>query len=138
GFHPRLCHCPAYSANVARGIAGSAGIALPRTTSPRIQEVSDGQVAANRDGPRSQVLRTHRQRPCLSQRGNRELETTHGCRRPHSQGDIGGSLMNWFWRLFSRERMDVELDKELRFHIESQVADKIRSGTPEHEACRLA
>ncbi len=46
--------------------------------------------------------------------------------------------MNWLWRLFSRKRMDNELDKELRFHIESQVADKIRSGTPENEARRLA
>lgn len=46
--------------------------------------------------------------------------------------------MNWFWRLFSRKRMDIELDKELRFHVESQVADKIRSGIPENEARRLA
>ena len=46
--------------------------------------------------------------------------------------------MNWFWRLFSRKRMDIELDKELRFHIEAQVADKIRSGVPENEARRLA
>ncbi|MBS1803610.1 MAG: ABC transporter permease [Acidobacteria bacterium] len=34
--------------------------------------------------------------------------------------------------------MDIELDKELLFHIEAQIADKIRSGVPEDEARRLA
>jgi macrolide transport system ATP-binding/permease protein len=45
--------------------------------------------------------------------------------------------MSWLHRLFSRKEMDAELDKELRFHFESQVADKVRSGIPEDEARRL-
>jgi predicted permease len=45
--------------------------------------------------------------------------------------------MNWLNRLFSRERMERDLDKELRFHFESQVSDKVRSGIPEGEARRL-
>ena len=45
--------------------------------------------------------------------------------------------MGWLRRLFSRERMEADLDKELRFHFESQVADKVRSGIPESEARRL-
>ncbi len=45
--------------------------------------------------------------------------------------------MSWLGRLFSRERMESELDKELRFHFESQVADKVRMGIPESEARRL-
>ncbi|HUA98120.1 MAG TPA: permease prefix domain 1-containing protein [Terracidiphilus sp.] len=45
--------------------------------------------------------------------------------------------MGWLRRLFSRERLEADLDKELRFHFESQVADKIRSGIPESEARRL-
>jgi macrolide transport system ATP-binding/permease protein len=45
--------------------------------------------------------------------------------------------MSWVRRLFARERMEIELDKELRFHFESQVADKVRSGVPEDEARRL-
>ena len=45
--------------------------------------------------------------------------------------------MSWLQRLFSRKRMDIELDKELRFHFETQVADKVRSGIPETEARRL-
>ena len=45
--------------------------------------------------------------------------------------------MGWLRRLFSRERLEADLDKELRFHFESQVADKVRSGIPEGEARRL-
>jgi predicted permease len=33
--------------------------------------------------------------------------------------------------------MEIDLDKELRFHFESQVADKVRFGIPEREARRL-
>jgi len=45
--------------------------------------------------------------------------------------------MGWLRRLFSRERLEADLDKELRFHFEYQVADKVRSGIPESEARRL-
>jgi hypothetical protein len=45
--------------------------------------------------------------------------------------------MGWLRTLFSRERLEADLDKELRFHFESQVADKVRSGIPEGEARRL-
>ena len=44
--------------------------------------------------------------------------------------------MGWLGRLFARKQMEAELDKELRFHFESQVADKVRSGTAESEARR--
>src|SRR5580692_7935440 len=45
--------------------------------------------------------------------------------------------MGWLRRFFSRERLEADLDKELRFHFEYQVADKVRSGIPESEARRL-
>lgn len=45
--------------------------------------------------------------------------------------------MSWLQRLFARRRMESDLDKELQFHFESQVADKMRSGIPESEARRL-
>ncbi len=45
--------------------------------------------------------------------------------------------MGWLRRLFIRERLEADLDKELRFHFESQVADKVRSGISESEARRL-
>lgn len=44
--------------------------------------------------------------------------------------------MNWLGRLFARKQMEAELDKELRFHFESQVADKVHSGIAENEARR--
>ncbi len=45
--------------------------------------------------------------------------------------------MTWLRRLISGKKMEADLDKELRFHFESQVADKVRSGIPEREARRL-
>jgi hypothetical protein len=45
--------------------------------------------------------------------------------------------MGWLRRLCFRERLEADLDKELRFHFEFQVADKVRSGIPKSEARRL-
>jgi len=45
--------------------------------------------------------------------------------------------MGWLRRLFCRELLEADLDKELRFHFESQVDDKVRSGIAESEARRL-
>ena len=44
--------------------------------------------------------------------------------------------MNWLQRLFRVRRMEQELDCELRFHFDSQVADKMRDGQSEAEARR--
>ena len=44
--------------------------------------------------------------------------------------------MNWWQRLFGSERLEAELDKELRFHFEQQVAENIRSGMTEEQARR--
>lgn len=44
--------------------------------------------------------------------------------------------MSWLGRLFGRKRLELDLDKELRFHFEQQVADKVRTGIPEPEARR--
>jgi predicted permease len=44
--------------------------------------------------------------------------------------------MNWLQRLFKTRRMENELDAELRFHFESQVADKVRGGLTESDARR--
>jgi len=44
--------------------------------------------------------------------------------------------MNWLQRLFGIRRMERQLDSELRFHFESQVADKVRRGLSETEARR--
>ncbi|MGC2720396.1 MAG: ABC transporter permease [Candidatus Acidiferrales bacterium] len=44
--------------------------------------------------------------------------------------------MNGFQRLVRTRQMEKELDVELRFHFETQVADKIRAGMSEAEARR--
>jgi predicted permease len=44
--------------------------------------------------------------------------------------------MNWLRRVLRRDQMEKELDNELRFHFESQVADKIQAGISEAEARR--
>ena len=44
--------------------------------------------------------------------------------------------MNWLQRLTRSRRMEKELDSELRFHFESQVADKMKAGASEAEARR--
>lgn len=45
--------------------------------------------------------------------------------------------MSWLRRLFARKRLESDMEKELRFHLETQVAEKMRSGIPESEARRL-
>jgi len=45
--------------------------------------------------------------------------------------------MSWLGRLFDRKRMESDLEKELRFHFETQVAEKMQLGAPESEARRL-
>jgi predicted permease len=45
--------------------------------------------------------------------------------------------MSWLRRLFARRRLESDLDKELRFHFETQVAEKMQSGVAESEARRL-
>lgn len=46
--------------------------------------------------------------------------------------------MNWWQRLLQKNEMERQLDKELRFHFENQVADLIRDGMTEREARRRA
>jgi hypothetical protein len=49
--------------------------------------------------------------------------------------------MNWWRCLFNGQRLEHELDKELRFHFEQQVAENMRTGMSEdraHRAARLA
>jgi len=46
--------------------------------------------------------------------------------------------MNWLRRLFHKSRSESQLDKELRFHLEQQIADNIAAGLPPQEARRRA
>jgi predicted permease len=44
--------------------------------------------------------------------------------------------MNWWQRLFGSQQLEQELDKELRFHFEQQVAANMRTGMTEEQARR--
>jgi hypothetical protein len=46
--------------------------------------------------------------------------------------------MNWLARLLRRTRMEEQLEKELRFHIEEHTNDLIREGRTPAEAKREA
>ena len=46
--------------------------------------------------------------------------------------------MNWLARLFGRNKLEHQLDKELLFHIEQHEQDLIARGVPPEEAHRRA
>jgi predicted permease len=46
--------------------------------------------------------------------------------------------MRWYQRLFRRARTEKQLDKELRFHLEQQIADYVAAGVTPDEARRRA
>ena len=46
--------------------------------------------------------------------------------------------MHWLTRLFRKERSERQLDAELRFHLEKEIADNIASGMTPEEARRMA
>jgi predicted permease len=45
--------------------------------------------------------------------------------------------MSWLTRIFAHKRLESDLEKELRFHVETHVAEKMQSGVSESEARRL-
>ncbi|MGH9451292.1 MAG: ABC transporter permease, partial [Terriglobia bacterium] len=47
-------------------------------------------------------------------------------------------LMRWYQRLFRRARTEKQLDAELRFHVEQQIADYVATGITPEEARRRA
>ena len=47
-------------------------------------------------------------------------------------------MMRRIRRLFQKSRSETELDQELRFHLERQVADYVAAGIAPEEACRRA
>jgi len=46
--------------------------------------------------------------------------------------------VNWLLRLFRKSRAESDLDKELRFHLEQQIADSVAAGMSPEEARRHA
>jgi predicted permease len=46
--------------------------------------------------------------------------------------------MSWIARLFRRNALEQELDREMQFHLDAAVADHVRAGMPRAEAIRRA
>ncbi len=46
--------------------------------------------------------------------------------------------MTWLSRLFRKNKLDAQLDSEMRFHVEQQIADNVAAGMPPAEARRRA
>jgi hypothetical protein len=46
--------------------------------------------------------------------------------------------MRWIRRLFQKSRSEKQLDQELRFHLDQQIADYVAAGIPLDEARRRA
>src|SRR5262249_10365691 len=87
---------------------------------------------------RSQVLPPHTKRPLTARSRDRQLAALDriGCPGAENVGRRG--RMNWLGRLFHGERMDEQLDKELRFHLDQQIAELVAAGLSPDEARRQA
>jgi putative ABC transport system permease protein len=46
--------------------------------------------------------------------------------------------MRWYQRFFRRKLTEKDLDAELRFHLEQQIADYVAAGMKPEDACRRA
>ena len=64
-----------------------------------------------------------------------QLGALGGSRRPDPETVARRRGMSWWQRLWRRSRMEEQLDKELRFHVEQHAADLIARG---HDPRRLA
>jgi hypothetical protein len=72
------------------------------------------------------------------------VEQHGGADRQHSAYDIGGNmklfahLRSWLKWIVKPQRLENEMETEVRFHIESYAADLVRSGVSQQEAMRRA
>src|SRR5687767_9815763 len=52
--------------------------------------------------------------------------------------DPGRCVMSWLMRLFGRNRLEREMDREMSFHLDAAIADHVRAGLSPDEARRRA
>src|SRR6266566_7124942 len=81
------------------------------------------------------LLSVDRQRPETTCRRRKELGPAHASRRPRSPVRLkdpkGRCTVSWITRLrgmLRRERLDQDLDEELRSHLEMRAADNLAAG----------
>src|SRR5258708_32302562 len=92
-----------------------------------------------RNRPRSKVLLAHKKGSQTNGSRSPQLGAPLRCRRsgPTRPGE-GVVTMRWLRRLFQKSRADDDLDRELHFHLERQIADHIAAGISAEEARRRA
>src|SRR5262249_20700270 len=67
-----------------------------------------------------------------------QLAAAFPSRRPRAPARRRRIVMNWWQRLGRKKQLEEQLDSELSFHFETQVANNIRAGMSEEEARRRA
>src|SRR5688572_20313803 len=99
--------------------------------------MDEGRLAELRNGARGEILFADPRRRQTAQRRERKLEASV---RGDPAGDADGGVrtMSWIQRLWQRNRLERELDKEVRFHLERQIQDLIAAGVAPREAQRQA
>src|SRR5258707_11434009 len=92
-----------------------------------------------RNRPRSKVLLANQKGPQANGSRGPQLGAPLRCRRPSPPRPGEGVVtMRWLRRLFQKSRADKDLDRELQFHLERQIADHIAVGISPEEARRRA
>src|SRR5215467_2954004 len=105
-------------------------------------------MAHDRRRTRREVLPADQSRPHSVERRARTMGAVVGRSRPGHQHDTGAFRMNprrafdiLVWRLrllLRRARLDQDLDRELRFHIDQETRENIAKGMPPEQAQRVA
>jgi len=134
-----LRHRATPSANLQGFLPGPPRLSLSRSPSLGRPPLAPIRMERFRNRPRSQVLLAHKKRPQTNGSRSPQLGAPLQRRRsgPPRPGE-GVLAMRWLRRLFQKSRADHDLDRELHFHLERQIADHIAAGISAEEARRRA
>src|ERR1051326_8125704 len=100
-------------------------------------------MGRNRNRQASQILFADGCRPRAIGKRNCELESLVRSNQSRGATDLGASIMAWTQRawlrlqtLVSREKFRGELDREMDFHLDEQIAENVTAGmNPEEARC---
>src|SRR5688572_17900068 len=120
-------------AHLRRTPRGPARLALPLPAPPRESRHAQGRMEGHGERTRGKVLSPHGKGAQAARDRSVRVEGIGGSDCPGS-----GHRVSWLGRLFRRERLERELDKELQFHLDAAAADLIRDGMSPDEARRVA
>src|SRR5215471_8025506 len=133
-----VCDSAAASAGFAQCSPGSTGLALSGAAPAREPKAACRRLERNRYRPRSQVLSPHSKGPQSARNRSCWLAAIDRSRRADSENVRRRRRMNWLNRLLGRAKVEDQLEKELRFHLEQHTADLMEGGVDVNEARRRA